>query len=204
MHRGATSTKVTAHRLVRVNEPWFYALWAVGAYVLGSVSVGDMVARAAGVDIRRLGTRNPGTANIFREMGGRYAAGVLAGDVIKGAAGTVPLLALGLPALGRRPGDCQSARRPFLPHTLAVHRRHGDGRGDGYDAGPAAPWGSRRSGAGCRHDGADPQLGLTGGIFFLLTGVAGGVLHRDWMGVMGVALVGIAVTVKSWYQYRWL
>ena len=46
------------------------------------------------------------------------------------------------------------------------------------------------------------NTGLTGGLFFLLTGAAGGVLHGDWVGATGVVLVGVAVAVKSWFQYR--
>ena len=55
-----------------MEEPWFYAVWAIGAYVLGSISIGDIVARAKGVNIRALGTGNPGAANIIREIGKRY------------------------------------------------------------------------------------------------------------------------------------
>ena len=67
-----------------MSEPWFLALWTIAAYVVGSVPFGDMVSRAAGVDIRSLGTGNPGTSNIFREIGTRYAIAVFVLDVLKG------------------------------------------------------------------------------------------------------------------------
>ena len=70
---------------------WPYLLWGVAAYLLGSVSLGDIVARAAGFPIRDVGTGNPGTANIFREMGARYATLVLVLDMLKGSAAMLPM-----------------------------------------------------------------------------------------------------------------
>ena len=70
---------------------WPYLLWGVAAYLLGSVSLGDIVARAAGFPIRNVGTGNPGTANIFREMGTRYATLVLVLDMLKGSAAMLPM-----------------------------------------------------------------------------------------------------------------
>ena len=79
-----------------VSEPVFYVAWAVGAYLLGSLSIGDLVARAAGVEIRALGTGNPGAANMFREMGPKFGVSVFLLDIAKGAAATVPIYLLGL------------------------------------------------------------------------------------------------------------
>ena len=58
---------------VGISAVWPYLLWVAAAYLLGSVSLGDVVARVAGFPIRIAGTGNPGTANVFREMGARYA-----------------------------------------------------------------------------------------------------------------------------------
>ena len=49
-----------------------------------------MVARVAKFPIRNVGTGNPGTANVFREMGARYAALVLVLDFLKGSASMLP------------------------------------------------------------------------------------------------------------------
>ena len=43
-------------------------LW-VGAYLLGGVPVGWLMGRAAGVDLRRVGTGKIGTSNLFHEVG---------------------------------------------------------------------------------------------------------------------------------------
>ena len=67
-----------------------YLLWGVVAYLLGSISLGDMVARVARFPIRNVGTGNQGTANVFKEMGARYAALVLVLDFLKGSASMLP------------------------------------------------------------------------------------------------------------------
>ena len=61
-----------------MDTPLVYVLWACAAYLLGSVSFGDIVARLAGFPIRDTGTGNPGAANVFREMGPKYAVAVMA------------------------------------------------------------------------------------------------------------------------------
>jgi glycerol-3-phosphate acyltransferase PlsY len=45
------------------------AIVLVIAYLLGSVLPADLLARARGVDIRAVGTRNPGATNALRELG---------------------------------------------------------------------------------------------------------------------------------------
>ena len=70
------------------------AAWTIASYLLGTVSFGDIVARIAGVDIRSVGTKNPGAANIYRQIGPKYGIAVFALDVAKGAVATAPLLAL--------------------------------------------------------------------------------------------------------------
>lgn len=56
------------------------------AYLLGSVNFGIIVAAGAGVDIRSVGSGNPGTSNVLRVLGKKLAAVVLIGDGLKGAA----------------------------------------------------------------------------------------------------------------------
>ena len=53
-------------------------------YVLGAVPTGILVGRAAGVDIRKVGSGNIGTANVLRAAG-KWAAGItMFGDMLKG------------------------------------------------------------------------------------------------------------------------
>ena len=57
----------------------------VVAYLLGSIDFGVIVARSQGVDIYSVGSGNPGTSNVMRVLGKKYAAIVLVGDAAKGA-----------------------------------------------------------------------------------------------------------------------
>jgi glycerol-3-phosphate acyltransferase PlsY len=59
-------------------------------YLSGSISFAILIARwVRGVDIREVGNKNPGTANVGRELGIGWAALVLLGDLAKAA---VPLV----------------------------------------------------------------------------------------------------------------
>jgi len=58
----------------------------VVSYLLGSISFGIVVASLQGVDIRAVGSGNPGMSNILRNLGKKSAALVLLGDGLKGAA----------------------------------------------------------------------------------------------------------------------
>jgi glycerol-3-phosphate acyltransferase PlsY len=81
----AWSATVTAAALLGEGRPWFVApLLCAGAYALGSIPTGLWVARARGVDIRRVGSGNIGATNVARALGRRSAIVVLAVDVLKG------------------------------------------------------------------------------------------------------------------------
>jgi glycerol-3-phosphate acyltransferase PlsY len=69
---------------------WVSAL-AIG-YLLGSVQVARVVARRHGVELDRVGDRNPGYWNAKEQLGRRRSVPVFVGDVAKGAlAGAVGL-----------------------------------------------------------------------------------------------------------------
>jgi glycerol-3-phosphate acyltransferase PlsY len=54
------------------------------AYLCGSVPAGHLAARRADVDLRRRGSGNLGSSNVFRVLGPRAAVPVAAVDVLKG------------------------------------------------------------------------------------------------------------------------
>jgi acyl phosphate:glycerol-3-phosphate acyltransferase len=56
----------------------------VGAYVIGSLDFAVVVARSRGVDIRSVGSGNPGMSNVLRTLGRGPAVMVLVGDMMKG------------------------------------------------------------------------------------------------------------------------
>jgi glycerol-3-phosphate acyltransferase PlsY len=57
----------------------------IGAFLLGSFPTGVVVARAKGVDLRKVGSGNIGTTNVGRALGRGWAAVVLLVDTGKGA-----------------------------------------------------------------------------------------------------------------------
>jgi glycerol-3-phosphate acyltransferase PlsY len=61
-----------------------YVLLALGAYLLGSIPTGYLVARARGIDIRSVGSGNIGATNVFRILGKTAGAIVLLVDAAKG------------------------------------------------------------------------------------------------------------------------
>ena len=61
-----------------------YALIAVAAYLLGSIPTGFLVARAKGIDIRKVGSGNIGATNALRVLGKPAGILVLLADALKG------------------------------------------------------------------------------------------------------------------------
>lgn len=75
-----------------------YIVVAALAYLLGAVPFGLIIARARGVDIRAVGSRNIGATNVFRCVGKPWGILTFALDFLKGLAGAalVPAVAEGL------------------------------------------------------------------------------------------------------------
>ncbi|MFW5682846.1 MAG: glycerol-3-phosphate acyltransferase, partial [Phycisphaeraceae bacterium] len=74
-------------------EPWLIWLaFVAGAYVVGSIPFGLLLARSRGVDIRSEGSGNIGATNVGRVLGRRLGIFCFVLDVAKGA---VPVLAYG-------------------------------------------------------------------------------------------------------------
>ena len=61
-----------------------YILIALGAYLLGSIPFGFLVAKAKGIDIRAVGSGNIGATNAMRVLGKPAGIFVLLMDVLKG------------------------------------------------------------------------------------------------------------------------
>ena len=185
-----------------MDTPWVYVLWGCAAYLLGSVSFGDIVARLAKFPIRDTGTGNPGAANIFREMGPKYAAAVMALDLAKGLAATLPAFLLDLPVWAGIAGTAGVLAGHFLPVFWGF--RGGTGMVVAIGAGVGLiPLGALA---------ATPitliflklskNAGYSGLLFFVAAVPAGWWLHDDPAGAI-ITLAGAgAVLVKSRIQYR--
>jgi len=56
------------------------------AYILGSIPCGILIARLYRIDIRQVGSKNPGATNVLRAVGKKPALFTLLGDLCKGMA----------------------------------------------------------------------------------------------------------------------
>jgi glycerol-3-phosphate acyltransferase PlsY len=94
------------------------------AYLIGTFPSAATVARANGVDIRTVGSGNPGASNVTRVLGWRKGLWVFVLDAAKGA------LAAGLGlAVGGRPGGYVLGAAAVLGHVFPVWERFRGGKG---------------------------------------------------------------------------
>ena len=63
-----------------------YVLLLFVSFILGSIPFGIIVAKAKGVDLKKVGSRNIGATNVLRSLGKWPALLTLLGDVLKGTA----------------------------------------------------------------------------------------------------------------------
>jgi len=102
------------------------------AYAAGCVSFASIVGRCRGVDVRALGSGNPGATNVGRVLGPRWGALVLLLDLAKGA---LPVWLLsapmdGLPAALIDPeGGVLLLAAATLGHVYPISARFAGGKG---------------------------------------------------------------------------
>ena len=177
------------------------ALWIAACYLLGTVSFGDIVAKAAGVDIRSIGTKNPGAANIYREIGPKFGAAVFALDVAKGAVATAPLLLVDGPWWG----PIAAAFAVVLGHIFPVFGKRSGGTGMATAMGTTvglAPFGLLAGvPAALVTLAVTRNTGVTGGVLFLVTAVLAWLVAENAAGALGALGVGAVVLVKARLQY---
>ncbi|MEO9255510.1 MAG: glycerol-3-phosphate acyltransferase [Tepidiformaceae bacterium] len=77
--------------LIAIWKVYKLYLAGVAGYLMGSILTADLATRAARltsgkqVDLRAVGSGNPGAANAIYTLGARWATAILAGDMAKGA-----------------------------------------------------------------------------------------------------------------------
>ncbi|MBJ6799495.1 glycerol-3-phosphate 1-O-acyltransferase PlsY [Geomonas propionica] len=100
-------------------------LLLVGAYLLGSVPTGLLLARSMGINIRECGSGNIGATNVYRTAGKKLGIMTLVGDCFKGL---IPvLIAQGLGLLPIWVAAIGLAA--FLGHVYTVFLRFKGGKG---------------------------------------------------------------------------
>ncbi len=121
---------------------WYWIISAVVGYLLGSLPIGYVVARAHGVDIFKEGSGNPGATNVKRVLGEKFGAkGKRAGnfvfvlDAVKGAiAAAWPALPL-LHAPEARLLGLIGVIAAVLGHSFSVFTKFKGGKGVATAAG---------------------------------------------------------------------
>src|SRR5438309_1935573 len=118
----------------------------VGAYLVGAVPFGYLVAKARGVDIIKQGSGNIGATNVGRVLGKRFGILVFVLDFLKGA---VPVLAapwlanLVGPVASRDAMRVAAGLAAFLGHIFPVFLGFRGGKGVATGSGVVAvllPW----------------------------------------------------------------
>lgn len=94
------------------------------AYLIGTFPSASLVARANGIDIRNVGSGNPGASNVARTLGWRRGVWVFVLDAAKGALAA----GLGLVADGRPAGYWLGAAA-VVGHVFPVWQRFRGGKG---------------------------------------------------------------------------
>ena len=94
------------------------------AYLIGTFPSATLVGRANGIDIRSVGSGNPGASNVTRVLGWRKGLWVFVLDAAKGA------LAAGLGlAAGGRPAGYALGAAAVIGHVFPVWQRFRGGKG---------------------------------------------------------------------------
>ncbi len=107
-----------------VSDPIVWLIAAVGGYLLGSVPFGLVLTRAAGIDLRAIGSGNIGATNVFRSGRRDLALATLLLDSLKAG---LAVLGFGL-FLGREAGLLAGAAA-FLGHCYPVWLGFRGGKG---------------------------------------------------------------------------
>lgn len=67
-----------------MSQPILLAVLFVGAYLLGSIPFGLLVARAKGIDLTKVGSGNVGATNVNRALGKEWGIATFIMDMVKG------------------------------------------------------------------------------------------------------------------------
>ena len=100
-------------------------LLLIGAYLLGSVPTGLLLARSMGVNIRETGSGNIGATNVYRTIGRKLGILTLVGDCLKGLIPVLIAKWLGLPEIW----IAAVGAAAFLGHVYTVFLGFKGGKG---------------------------------------------------------------------------
>ena len=185
-----------------MNETWFYIVWPIFSYLFGSISNGELIARAAGVNIRDLGTGNPGAANIWRQIGPQYGVAVFMLDLGKGLIVTLPLTVAEVADWVAFPTVVAMMLGQFFPIFFGFRGNTGMAALMGCTLGLLPFGGLIATPIGMSAILLTRNTGWVGLFIFMVALGTGGVLHQSPLGVAAVIAGGATVFVRGLIQYR--
>ena len=97
----------------------------IGAYLLGSIPTGLLLAKAFGVNIRETGSGNIGATNVYRTLGRRVGIMTLIGDCLKGLIPVLIARQLQLPEIWLAAAGLAA----FLGHVYTIFLGFKGGKG---------------------------------------------------------------------------
>lgn len=110
-----------------------WTLLIVGAYLLGSVPFGLLVARLHGIDLRKVGSGNIGATNVIRALGRKWGIFCFVLDVLKGFVPMILVRLLGLcgpdPTAGHLIGWLAVGTAAILGHIFPIYLGFKGGKG---------------------------------------------------------------------------
>jgi glycerol-3-phosphate acyltransferase PlsY len=164
-------------------DSYLLFLLFLGAYLLGSIPFGKLIAHAHGIDIQTKGSGNIGFANVRRIVGWRAGLLTLFADVVKGLIPT--LLALEVT-------DPQTAffvgLAAIVGHVFPVWLKFRGGKGIATGLGLVCA--------------LHPLAAAVGATTYVLSCLVTKVSSRSSLiGLLATMAVGIALAPSSWWQY---
>ncbi|NOX19925.1 MAG: glycerol-3-phosphate 1-O-acyltransferase PlsY [Nitrospirae bacterium] len=126
-------------------------LIVVFAYLLGAIPFGLLIAKARGIDLRKVGSGNIGTTNVLRAVGKKEALITLAADILKG---TIPVVIAKI-LTGHDTIVAMTAAAAVIGHDFSIYLGFKGGKGVATSLGVVL--------------GLKPLLGVTLIIVWILT-----------------------------------
>jgi glycerol-3-phosphate acyltransferase PlsY len=166
-------------------------------YLLGGIPFGHLAGRLRGVDIRAVGTGNPGAANLFRTVDRRLGLAVGAADMAKGAVAVLLGRWLGVPTeLAVLPGATA-----VLGHWYSPLRGFRGGAGlattVGVGVGMVPLAGAIGVAVALAYIALRRNVGVGAGFGYAAAVIAGLALREPVWLVVEATLLGILVLVRS-------
>ena len=174
------------------------------SYTVGVVQIGDLMARFKGIDIRAVGTQNPGASNIYAEIGPAYGVLIFFLDLAKGFAPLALATNFGQPSwyVGIVLACLITGHQTRFPLSISGGTGMATAMGAGIAVFPLAALVAAIPAAVVLFVSRRPSY--TGVLAFLVTIVSGWLIYGDLILSIGILALAGMVLIKYRSQYSYL